>query len=214
MINKNITQVKGLLNGLLVLGALILPLNALAVTHTVQFGGTTGNVYSPKSFIANIGDTVKWTGNFTMHPLSSTTIPSSATAWHMGSGTTPYEYVIKVGGTYNYQCDTHVSIGMIGSFTVSSVGTIGNPNIFPVEKLAFQIIVYRGYTVIRIKNSEQGTFSLKLYNALGDAIDATPAVQRAYGEYRYSFSRLPKGLYIARVAAKGENFTKSFSVPE
>jgi plastocyanin len=214
MINKSVSSSGRMISKLLLLGIVAVPLTAPAVTHTVQFGGSLGNVYSPKSLTANIGDTIKWTGDFSMHPLSSTTIPASATAWHMGSGTTPFEYVIKISGTYNYKCDTHVSLGMIGSFTVNTVGTIGNPGIFPVENLAFQIIVSRGYTVARIRNSEPGTFSLKLYDALGSVLNVTPAVQREYGEYRYSFSRLPKGLYIARVAAKGKNFTRSFSIPE
>ena len=41
-----------------------------AATHTVEFGGSFGYTYSPGNFSANVGDTVMWKGDFTMHPLS------------------------------------------------------------------------------------------------------------------------------------------------
>jgi plastocyanin len=89
-----------------------------AVLHTVQFGGNLGLTFSPKSFSATVGDTVEWDGDFGPHVLSSTTIPAGAASWHNATGTT-FRYVITVAGSYNYQCDIHVSLGMIGSFTAS-----------------------------------------------------------------------------------------------
>lgn len=106
-----------------VLVMILLPMakSGWAVTHVVQFGGSLGFVYSPSDFSAVVGDTVEWEGDFSMHPLSSTTIPAGAQSWNNTSGTT-FLYVIKVSGTYHYQCDIHYSIGMIGSFEATGSG--------------------------------------------------------------------------------------------
>jgi plastocyanin len=89
-----------------------------ATTHVVQFGGSFGFAYSPSSLAAHVGDTVKWEGDFSMHPLSSTSVPATAQTWHAGSGSS-FIYAIKVAGSYNYHCDIHFSSGMAGSFTAS-----------------------------------------------------------------------------------------------
>ncbi len=197
---------------LLVLATVAFPLAAFSATHTVQFGGSVGFAYSPKSFTANLGDTVKWTGDFSMHPLSSTTIPTGAVAWHNGSGTSPYIYVIKVAGTYDYKCDVHAV--MTGSFSVAATGSNGIPQIRPAEKPALQIETDRGNTIIGIPGSQTGIFSLKLYNALGVGLMNFPALQKTPGTLRFSLPKLPKGLYIVRVFTQGEILTKSFSIPE
>jgi plastocyanin len=92
-----------------------------ATTHIVQFGGTVGFAYSPKTFSASVGDTVKWQGDFTMHPISSTSVPATAATWHNASGAV-FTYVIAVPGTYQYHCDVHASFGMTGSFSANPAG--------------------------------------------------------------------------------------------
>jgi plastocyanin len=89
-----------------------------ATTHVVQFGGSHGFTYSPALFSATVGDTVRWEGAFSSHPLSSTSVPAGAATWTQASGSS-FSYAIKVAGSYKYQCDIHVASGMIGSFTVT-----------------------------------------------------------------------------------------------
>jgi plastocyanin len=91
-----------------------------ATTHVVQFGGTVGFAYSPVLFTATIGDTVKWEGAFSMHPLSSTVVPAGAQTWQNSSGSS-FIYVIKVAGAYAYQCDLHAGLGMVGAFTATGL---------------------------------------------------------------------------------------------
>ena len=101
-------------------GLLLAAASGFATTHVIQFGGSFGLTYSPSNFSASVGDTVKWTGDFTMHPLKSTTIPGSAAAWTYTGTNTTFQYVITAAGTYNYECEVHVSLGMVGSFTVTT----------------------------------------------------------------------------------------------
>ena len=53
-----------------------------ATTHVVQFGGTFGFTYSPNSLNVSEGDTVQWEGDFSMHPLSSTSVPVGASSFN------------------------------------------------------------------------------------------------------------------------------------
>lgn len=111
---QNHVYIQGLRVCVLVL-SLCLPGYVRATTHIVQFGGSAGYVYAPASFTALVGDTVKWEGDFSMHPLSSTIIPANSQSWHVTSGSA-FLYTITQPGTYNYQCDFHVGFGMKGSF--------------------------------------------------------------------------------------------------
>jgi plastocyanin len=89
-----------------------------ATVHVVQFGGSFGFAYSPSTFPAHVGDTVKWEGDFSMHPLSSTSVPSGAQTWHVTSGSS-FNYPITVAGSYAYHCDLHFAGGMAGTFTAA-----------------------------------------------------------------------------------------------
>ena len=90
---------------------LFLSWHAGATTHVVTFVCCE---YTPTYFQAALGDTVEWQGDFSSHPLESTTIPAGASPFSNGSGTS-FSYVIQVAGTYSYQCQVHQP-SMAGSF--------------------------------------------------------------------------------------------------
>ena len=97
---------------------------ASATTYTIKFGGSLGKTYSPKSLAVNVGDTIVWVGNFDDHPLTLNKYPAGAKAFmHIEKGGS-YMYVVRVAGSYAYQCDEHE--GMVGSFTASG-GTPKTP---------------------------------------------------------------------------------------
>ena len=92
-----------------------------AATQVINFGGNLGFVYSPDNANVNVGDTIEWKGDFTMHPLSSVSVPAGAATFHNATGT-DFKYVITAPGTYNYHCDIHFPLGMTGKFTAKSTG--------------------------------------------------------------------------------------------
>lgn len=99
--------------------------------HIILFGGLIGLLYSPDKLEAIIGDTIQWQGDFILHPLSSTTIPTGASSWHVVSGTS-FGYTVVNSGTYNYICDFHFVSGMVGSFVAVDYSPLNAPNlIFP-----------------------------------------------------------------------------------
>ncbi len=79
---------------------LLLPVQMFATTHIVNFGGSLGDHFSPDSFSAHVGDTVTWTGDFTMYSTTSESIPAGAASWSYGTeSNTCFSYIIKVAGT-------------------------------------------------------------------------------------------------------------------
>jgi plastocyanin len=71
----------------------------------------------------NVGDTVKWVWVNGTHTTTSTTIPGGAASWDhpITSSNTFYEYPVTVSGSYAYQCTPHAGMGMVGSFTATTV---------------------------------------------------------------------------------------------
>jgi plastocyanin len=80
---KHCVPDSGKFAGILAIILLLAVNNDWATTHVVQFGGSLGFVFSPKDFSATVGDTVEWEGDFSVHPLSSTTIPANAPSWQI-----------------------------------------------------------------------------------------------------------------------------------
>jgi len=186
---------------------LLVSLNSFAIIHSIQFGGSLGYTYSPKSFSATVGDTVEWDGDFTMHPLSSTSVPTGAATWHNASGSS-FRYVIAVPGSYTYQCDVHYALGMVGSFTASpsavkqpwQFGRIG-------QATAAQIAIRMGaapmpMAEITLPRSE--FVNVDIFDIRGRVVASPVHGMYAPGVHSVPLEpRLPAGQYFARLSLDG-----------
>lgn len=105
---------------LLVAITLLIATNVRATIHVIQVEGIIFNPAAVPS--VHIGDTIRWTWVSGTHTTTSTTIPAGAATWNnpISSTNTTFDYIPTIAGVYNYQCNIHVSMGMIGSFTVSN----------------------------------------------------------------------------------------------
>jgi plastocyanin len=99
----------------------------------IYFGGENGSPafgYSPSSLTVNVGDTIVWHGDFTMHPLASFALPDGAAAIQNSTGTS-YSYVVSTAGTYRYRCLAHSTPdgqGMSGMFSAGVAGVNETPS--------------------------------------------------------------------------------------
>ena len=93
----------------------------------------TGNNILVTPLTIQLGDTIQFLPldpPTMMHTITSTNIPSGATAfdqmWQLPADTF-FQYVPAVSGVYNFECTPHVSMGMVGAFTVlpGSLGVSG-----------------------------------------------------------------------------------------
>lgn len=82
--------------------------------------------FSPKSFSANIGDTIHFVWVAGIHTTTSTSVPAGALAWNVPIDNThlSFFYPIKAAGNYSYRCNFHFTMGMVGSFNVPFVSKI------------------------------------------------------------------------------------------
>ena len=81
------------------------------------------NFYAPADITINVGDTVTWVNGGGFHNVNGTlnTYPGNPEGFGNGgasNGDWTYEYVFTQPGTYDYQCDPHVNLGMVGTITV------------------------------------------------------------------------------------------------
>jgi plastocyanin len=183
-----------------------------AVTHVVQFGGSLGDVFSPKTFTAKVGDTVKWEGDFTFHDVQSTTIPSQATPWHPGSlGQSVFIYVLKVAGAYDYQCNTHVAKGMVGSFTVTASTAIVQPN-SNAKQLDFQTRMLQGKNVVEFSLPEAAKVNVTLFTVLGKEIATKINGFASAGSHKVALGPLAKGFYFVKLTTGAVNEVKMLHI--
>lgn len=175
-----------------------------AAVHTVTF---TCCQYTPSSFSASVGDTVVWEGNFALHPLQSTTIPSGAAPFSNSSGTS-FLYVIPVAGNYNYQCAFHQPL-MAGSFSATTVGLQDNLTLVPTTFQLHQNYPNPFNPSTRIPFSVQvaGFTSLKVYDVLGREVATLVNENLQPGSYEVTFQAdgLTSGVYLYRF--QSGNFT-------
>jgi plastocyanin len=171
------------------------------VLRTITFAGTS---FTPNTLNVNVGDTIIWIGNYGFHQIQSTTIPGSAATFGptvINTSTQPLKYVVTVPGVFNYQCNIHVSMGMIGSFTAATSGVDE-----PVSNNDASLGInypnpFAGITVLRytLKNATQ--VNLNIFDLNGKAIKQVVNKYQSADTYEVPFdaSNLPNGAYICEL---------------
>lgn len=99
--------------------AVSLSLNA-QTTHNVA---VTSNVFTPSQLTINVGDKVIWTNTQGSHNVNGTkaTFASNPESFGNSLGTNwTYEFTFNTAGTYDYHCDPHVGMGMVGKVVVNA----------------------------------------------------------------------------------------------
>ena len=180
--------------------------NSNAAKYIIQFGGTFGFNYVPDSINVVTGDTIQWQGNFTMHPLSSTSVPVGAASFGQTSGDV-FDYVVVAEGTYSYQCNIHFSIGMIGKFIATNPTGVENtktsirPAVFKLEQNFPN--PFNPATRISFDIPSPAHVTLKVYNLIGEEVAKIVDRNMNAGSYSttWNAASLPSGVYFYRLDA-------------
>lgn len=195
----------------------MVPTTMFATTHIVNFGGSLGLVFSPSSFSAHVGDTVTWNGDFTMHSTTSVTIPAGAAAWNHGVGGTgagtTFSYLITVAGAYNYQCTPHASLGMVGSFTVTSSAV--RPTSAPLNNtndISVQTLSLSGNISLLMNLPRSEIVSLNIVDIAGRQVMSTGKQRFEAGVNRLQLKGVSNGFYTIRVIADNKAMTNTFAI--
>lgn len=180
---------------------------SFATTHTIQVGAGNTFAFSPASMSAVLGDTIKWVWGSGTHTTTSDAagIPAGAASWDnpINSGSTTFIYVPTVAGTYNYHCTFHQSMGMTGSFTVTSPTSVTNVaagnNIFVSPNPAIGII----------NISVESPASVDLYNINGTLVRQ---LQQVAGAQSYRIDDIAEGTYLVQIRTSGAIFTEKLII--
>ena len=93
-----------------------------AQDHIIE---VSSNVYTPASLTITQGESVEWVNISGNHNVNGDqgTYPGNPESFGNGAASTDawtYEHTFTIPGTYNYQCDPHVSLGMTGTIIVEA----------------------------------------------------------------------------------------------
>src|SRR6476646_5223820 len=157
----------------------------------------SGFSFSPSSFTASIGDTIRFAWGDGMHTTTSTSVPPDAVTWNapLDITHTSFLYIIKVGGSYAFQCNFHAALGMVGSFKVPP-----RTNVTVVKTSVVNNCTSTNSIVFRCTQSTP-PFKVQLYRygiPLG-------AVRTVSDTLTFTYINLPVGSYYA--TARGNNGT-------
>jgi plastocyanin len=187
-----------------------------AVTHVVQFGGSFGYTYSPGDFSAFVGDTVQWSGDFAMHPISSTTIPANAPTWHNATGTS-FTYVVMVPGSYSYQCDFHTSFGMTGSFQATGSGVKDAWQYQKSNRMIQSVSVdvkHPLQPLVKYYVPQSGFVRIEIFDLLGHKLAAPVDQIQAAGFHTVQIAAKlsASGLFFVKLIAGGAEIVKTLRI--
>lgn len=123
------------------------------------------NVYDPAEVTISVGDTVTWTNVQGVHNVNAlqSVFPDNPEGFRNGNAAGPgwtYSYVFTLPGTYDYQCDPHVTLGMVGKVIVEEANV--NNNVVITE------INYNG-----AEGGADSTEFIELYNIGPGDVDMT-----------------------------------------
>lgn len=191
----------------------LIPTTAMhATTHIIQFGGSLGLNYSPNSLNVSVGDTVQWEGDFSMHPLSSTSVPVGAQSFHQATGSL-FFYPVTVAGVYLYHCDFHFSAGMTGSFNATTTGIEINRTSFQPD--AFRLgqnfpNPFNPTTTISFDIPFQTYVSIKVYNLVGQEVAIIVNENMTAGSYSkvWNAASMSSGIYFYKLQTQSFTDTR------
>jgi plastocyanin len=180
----------------LTLAFLFFGLNTYATIHRVN---VMNFKFDPKEITITAGDTVIWTNNNGNHNVNGqkSVYPSNPESFgnSLGSNWT-YQFIFNTAGVYNYQCDPHVGMGMVGKVTVTQNQTTD----IQLAEIANKIKVFPNpaneFINLEIPTSLGSARSLKIYSITGTLVDSRVM---SGNSYRYDLKSLKNGVYFVEI---------------
>lgn len=164
--NKNLGQTSKKLGSTFVLFMCLILVKA-QVTHNVS---VMNNFFDPSTLTIDVGDTVVWTNSSGFHNVNGTqdTYPSNPESFGNNTGSDwTFTHIFTAAGTYDYQCDPHVGLGMTGQIIVTqdAMLTINFTGMTPhVGQTLWLAVVDKetGEEIERVKETVEVDFSIEV----------------------------------------------------
>ncbi|HSH18961.1 MAG TPA: plastocyanin/azurin family copper-binding protein, partial [Draconibacterium sp.] len=107
------------------LSALILLISTPVFSQVKHLINVTKNKFTPQVLTIAVGDTVEWRNTDGFHNVNGmqSTYPMNPESFGNNTGTGwTFSHVFTMSGKYDYQCDPHVGLGMVGTIEVAGSG--------------------------------------------------------------------------------------------
>lgn len=158
--------------------------------HIVE---VSSNEFSPKDLVINEGESVRWMNVQGTHNVNGSlaTYPDNPEGFGNGaaaSGSWIYDYTFNVAGVYDYQCDPHVGLGMVGTVTVMGevmptlpvydIGTVNTIDALGLPDSAGVECIVEG--IVHGANLREGGLQFALVDDSGDAIGMFSSTDLGY----------------------------------
>jgi len=169
--------------------------------------------YSPKDLTITVGDTVIWTNSSGNHNVDGKTsaYPNNPVSFgnDLGTGWT-YKFVFTTDGTYDYKCDPHVALGMVGKIVVNPKTVTSNQTLADgVESIHLYPNPASQYIQLIIPGKYAPISSVKVYNIAGTVVD-----EKVYSgneeSFRYDISQFKNGIYLMEITAENQRNVLKF----
>jgi len=171
---------------------------SFATTHTIVVGPSSTMTFSPATLNVALGDTIIWSWSTGSHTTTSDNggIPAGAATWDqvMDGTHTSFMYVPTVNGVYHYHCTPHLSMGMVGTFTVATV------SVNSVESnTRITITPNPATTNVSVRSDAYAIKSVNIYNQIGALVYAYNISRAPSNNIRLDVGNLPCGIYFVRL---------------
>ena len=168
--------------------------------------------FTPAIQTITVGDTVIWTNVEGFHNVngSQVTYPSNPESFgnEVGSGWV-YKYVFNTPGTYDYQCDPHVSLGMVGQIIVNS-GAV--TSVASINDITNTIQLYPNpaadFININLPKDFVSVGLIKIYSITGSLIESKQILDQS-SQIQYNLNGFKSGVYLMEIGtASSKNVLK------
>lgn len=194
----------------------ILAIGMKATSYTIT---TSGFSYSPATLTVTVGDvvTISASGSHPLAEVSQATWNAAGTATlstGFGNKTSAYTFTITSANDIYYVCTNHVSMGMKGMITVSTVGVkevtdaVSNISLFPNPA--------KNQFSVKFNSTDNGNVSAKIYSICGQEIESL-VMNKEFnsGVTTLNFdlqNRIPAGVYFVQLNYNSKKVTRKLII--
>jgi len=169
--------------------------------------------FSPANLTITAGDEVVWTNTGGTHNVNGkiSMFPSNPESFgnDLGSGWT-YKFTFNTAGTYDYQCDPHAAMGMVGKITVNPKVTTSSQVLADgAEKMFLYPNPATQYIELFAPDNFGPVISLKVYTISGELCNQK-GFSKNSGTLRFDISQLKNGIYFMEVSAGNQRNVLKF----
>lgn len=198
---------------------LLLSIFAIGMKATSYTITTSGFSYSPATLTVTVGDvvTISASGSHPLAEVSQATWNAAGTATlstGFGNKTSAYTFTITSANDIYYVCTNHVSMGMKGMITVSTVGVkevtdaVSNISLFPNPA--------KNQFSVKFNSTDNGNVSAKIYSICGQEIESL-VMNKEFnsGVTTLNFdlqNRIPAGVYFVQLNYNSKKVTRKLII--